>query len=268
MDFLEIVKASFLRNALMALLITSSFLSYLGVYVVLKRIVFAGIAISQIASLGYVLGMLLKLNPQICSLGTSLIGAVLFSFHTREKRFSRESMVGLGYALSSSLGILFVAKSATAEAGMLNLLFGNVLMISSGKVCLVAAISLLIFIFYSLFNKEIAFIAFDEETARAQGLNARLFELLFYLLLAVGISAAISIIGALLSFSFLTVPALCGLCAAKRFSGVFKAALLCGIISSLLGLYLSYYCDLPTGPAVVTANIALFAVIFFLKSLR
>lgn len=267
MFLLEVMEISFMRNALTVLLITSSLLSYLGVYVVLKRIVFVGIAMAQIASLGYALGILLNFNSQICSLFTSLLGAILFSFYTQEKRFPRESIIGLGYCLASSLGIIFIAKSATAEASVLNLLFGNILLVSLNKVHLIAAVCLCIFIFYYLFNKEITFIAFDGETAKAQGLNANVFELFFYLSLAVAISIAISIIGALLTFSFLLIPALCGLCLGKSFPNVCKCSVISGIISSVIGLYLSYYCDLPTGSTIVATSIVLFGIITVLKRL-
>lgn len=267
MFLLEVIKISFMRNALMVLLATSSLLSYLGVYVVLKRIVFVGIAIAQIASLGYALGILLNFDPQTCSLFTSLLGAMLFSFHAQEKIFPRESIIGLGYCLASSLGIIFIAKSAAAEASVLNLLFGNILMVSLNKVYFIAALCLCIFIFYYLFNKEITFIAFDGETAKAQGLNARALELFFYLSLAIAISAAISIIGALLTFSFLLIPALCGLRLCQRLANVFKGSIIAGIFSSIAGLYISYYCDLPTGPTIVATSIALFGIVVVLKKL-
>lgn len=265
MGFLEMFNLSFMRNALLVLLCSSSILSCLGVYVVLKRIVFTGIAISQAASLGYALGSLLGLDPKVCSLIAGLLSGLLFWLHFEEKRFTRESLIGLGYALASSLGIIFISKSAAGEADTLNLLFGNILLISPRDVYLVAAVSLSAMLFLLLLNKEISFVLFDAQTARAQGLNARAFELLFYICLAMVISIVISVIGVLLAFSLLLIPALSGLSRGYRLAGVFRWAAGAGIISSITGLIVSYYFDLPAGPAVVALNCAFFGLLVLLR---
>ncbi|MBU3956256.1 metal ABC transporter permease [bacterium] len=249
---LEIFQIPFMQKALIISCIAGSFFSFLSVYIVLRRIVFVGIALSQIAACGFSLGYLLGISPSVCSIIFSLLGVAVFSFQQSERIIPRESIIGLTYALAASLAILFAAKNAKAEAYALNLLSGNILTVTNSQIYLVLAVFSGATLLHYLFYKQFIFISFDLETAATCGLNTGRWNFLFYVILGVTISIGMRTLGILLTFGYLVLPALIALVFVQRIKKVFIVAVLSCLITTFLGLYLSFKLDIPSGPGIVT----------------
>lgn len=255
-----IYEIPFMQKALIVSLITGSFLSFLGVYIVLRRIVFVGIALSQITACGFALGFLLGVNPTFCSILFTLVGIILFSTEPATYRIPKESVIGILYALASSLGIIFIAKSPQAERYILELLSGNVLTVTSFELLSVFVIFSLAIALHYLFYKQFIFISFDPETAATSGLNVKFWNFIFYLILGVVISFGIKTSGVVLTFSYMVIPAVAALLVARNIKKTFLLSTIFGILSAFFGLYLSFIFDLPTGPTIV----AVLCIILFL----
>ncbi|MDH7602317.1 MAG: metal ABC transporter permease [Armatimonadota bacterium] len=253
----EILTVPFLRVALTGGLIVGCLCAFLGVHVVLRRIVFVGAALAQVSSAGVALALCTGANPASLSLALTLGGVAAFSVRSSSRRVTQESIIGVAYASASALAVLFVAKSAHAEAHLLNVLSGNILTITPGQVWLMAILLAMTLLVYALFQKQFLFSAFDPETARASGIRASLWDLLFYIILGVAISFSIRVVGTLLVFAFLVVPAVTALLLSQRFAGIYALAVGSAAISTVSGLVLSYKLDLPTGPTIVAFSAVL-----------
>jgi len=257
----------FMQKALIVCLITGGFLSFLGVYIVLRRIVFVGIALSQITACGFALGFLLWINPSICAVIFTLIGVILLSVRQTEKKIPHESAIGLSYALASSLGILFVAKSPQAETHILNLLSGNILTITNSQVYTSLAVFSFAAVSHYLFYKQFIFVSFDSETSSTSGLNTKLWNFIFYLILGIVISTSIKTSGVILTFGYMVIPAVSALIAVRNLKKVFFISVIFGLIASFFGLYLSFILDLPSGPTIVVVLCILSGLIWLIKKL-
>lgn len=264
----ELIGLPFLRLALVGGLVVGGLCAFLGVQVVLRRIVFVGAALAQVSSAGVGLALCTGGNPSAISLAMTLAGALVFSLKSFERRVTRESLIGIGYAAGSACAVLLVAKSAHAEAHLLDVLSGNILTITPGQVWLMVFLSLAAVLVHFLFNKQFMFSAFDPETARACGFRSGLWDLLFFVILGTAISFAIRVVGTLLAFAFLVVPAVTALILSQRFAGIYSIAVGSAWLSTIAGLFLSYRFDLPTGPTIVAVSCALLIVAWLVSRYR
>jgi len=275
---LEMFQQGFMINVLAGTMMVAAICSYLGVFVVLRRAVFVGAALAQVSSLGvalalYLSGMLeiwwefhVHLPPQPTALMLTVAAAVLMAVQHKEQRLPRETVIGVAYAAASALAILVVAVSAHAESEVLNLMFGNVLTIGTGEVVGLAALAVVIGFVHWLFYKEFLFVSFDPDMATALGLNARLWNILLFLTIGVTISLAIRAAGALVVFDFLVLPAAMGLMVRKNLRTAFIVAVVAGVVTSFVGITISYVADLPSGPSIVAIS-AFFLLLTWLATL-
>lgn len=265
---ISIFSDSFLRVALMASLIVGVVCAYLGVYVVLRRIVFVGAALAQVSSAGVGLAMLLGWNPYIASLALTLGGVAAFSIKPRDKRITQESFIGIGYALASALAVLFVAKSAQGEGHMLDMLSGDILTVTVPQVELMAGVAVAAIAIHSLLSKQFLYSAFDSDTARASGIRSVWWDLLFFLILGVTISFSIRLAGTLLTFAFLVIPAVTALLITQNLRAIFTVAITTACISTVIGLYASVRLDVPSGPAIASVSFILLAISWIVSRFR
>jgi zinc/manganese transport system permease protein len=258
----------FMRLALISSLIVGAVCAYLGVYVVLRRIVFVGAALAQVSSAGVGIALLTGKDPSITSLLMTMGGVAAFSMKSRDKRTTQESLIGVGYAVASALAVLFVAKSAQGEAHMLDVLSGNILTVTSHQVWIMAIVGIAAVGFHTLFHKQFVYSAFDPETAQASGMRAGVWDLLFFLALGIVISISIKLAGTLLVFAFLVVPAVTGLLLSQRLGRIYAIAVSSSVISTVAGLYASVRLDLPSGPAIVACSFAILLVAWIVSRFR
>ncbi len=249
---LEMLKHDFLRHALGAAIIAGASLSFVGVYVILRRIVFVGASLAQLGAAGVGLALLTGQSPLLGGSIAVLAGALGFVVIPQQERtISRESLLGAAYALASALALLFVALSPVGEAHISALLFGDLLAVGHGDMELLASACLLVVIVHLADYHAFVAVTVDPTFAHSVGVKERWVNLLFYLSLGALIGACIRAIGALVVFAFLVLPPIAGLIWARNLKVAFTFSVAVASISAVLGLWLSFVRDLPAGPSVV-----------------
>jgi zinc transport system permease protein len=265
---LEIFQIPFMQKALVISLVSSCFFAYVSVYIVLRRIVFVGIALSQVAACGLALGYLIHMNPLLVSIVLTIIGTILFAVQKSEKAVTRESSIGFVYAAAMALSVLFVAKSAQAESHIFNLLSGNILTVTSKEVYTGIFIFLLCLFIFVIFKRQLMALSFDEEFARASGLKTKFWNFTFYIVIGFALSIGMKTAGILLIFSYLLLPGFCALIVVKKINDAFTFAVVFGMITTIVGLIASFKYDLPSGPAIVAVQVLLFILFWSGSKLR
>lgn len=259
---------TFMRTALLASLMVGAVCAYLGVYVVLRRIVFVGAALAQVSSAGVGLALLTGSNPAVLSIALTIGGVAAFSVQSKDRRTTQESYIGIGYAIASALAVLFVAKSAQGEAHMLDVLSGNILTVTSAQIWSMAVVGVVAIGLHTLFHKEFLFSAFDRETAQASGVRSAFWDLFFFLLLGVTISLGIKLAGTLLVFAFLVLPAVTALLLSQKLAKIQALAIAASAVAAVAGLYASVRLDLPSGPTIVACSFVLLLVAWVISRFR
>jgi ABC-type Mn2+/Zn2+ transport system permease subunit len=251
------------REALYGALVIAVACSVLGVYVVLRRIVFVGAALAQLSSAGIALalwlagvGLTLGLvtRPTAMSLLVTLAGVLFFAVGGAGRaRVPPDATIGVTYAIAAAAGILLIAKAATGEAHDI-FLQGNILGITRADTLVLLAVTVPVLLVHVAFYKEFLFVSFDRETARTLGYNVTLWNLLLYLTLGLVIAFAMQFAGVMVVFNFLVVPAVTGLLLARSMAGTFVTAVTAAVLAAIVGFSLSVPFDLPSGPAIIAVS--------------
>lgn len=256
----KVFQLDFMQRALIAGLLVGGTCAFLGVYVVLRRIVFVGIALSEMSSAGVALALFTGLPPMIGSVLTMFVGVLLVSVKWGGRRIRQDAFIGIGYVVASAAAVLLISKSPSGEGSLLDLLFGNILTVTAGDIRATGIALVLTLLFHILFYKEMLFVAFDPDTASASGYNVRLWDIALYLTLGLTIAFSIHAVGVLMTFAALIIPAVTALLLTKRMVTAFGVAIVAGMIPIPVGLYLSFIWDLPATATVVVVSFALLLI--------
>jgi len=241
----------FMRLALATSIATGLSLGVMGVYLVIRRVVFLGLVVASAATLGAAFAEAVGWIPELTSLATGVGAAAALGGAEASSRVSAESLMGWAYAAATSATVLLLSWVAGGSTDTLHLLFGNVLAVQVGDVVVVTSIALVIGLVQVLFAGRFLLITFDPEAARVAGVSTRLWSLALNLAIGVAAATAVVAIGALLTFALLTLPAMAALLATRSVRAAFAMAAVLGVVLPCVALWLSFYLDLPAGPASV-----------------
>ncbi len=247
----DIFQLEFMRLAAVAGVAAAVTLSLMGVYVVLKRVVFVGLTLANLATLGAAAALALGWPVEVVAIAAALAGAAALALLATPRAVPTESLIGWGFAAASALTVLVLARSATADAEAMRLLFGNVLAISAGEAVLMAAVAAAVVVVNALFARRFVLVVFDLEAARAAGIHTTFWTLVLYLTMGGATAAAVHETGALLAFALLVLPAMAALLVTRRLTSAFASSVAIAIACVSAGLVLSFRWDLPTGPLTV-----------------
>ena len=232
---------------------------YLGIHVIARRVIFVDLALAQIAALGATFALTLGYDPATESLRISLfslaftfVGAGAFALaRMRREKVPQEAFIGIIYAAASAAAILLLSKSASGGEELKHMLVGDVLLVTLPEIRDMALLYGAIGLFHVIFRSKFLAISIRPADAIAAHMNVGLWDILFYMSFGVVITKSVTIVGVLLVFSYLVVPAVL----AQMWAESIRARLLIGwlaaIVASTLGIVWSFYADYPTGPAIV-----------------
>jgi zinc transport system permease protein len=250
------------REALYGALVIAVACSALGVYVVLRRIVFVGAALAQLSSAGLALGLWLAglgiaagftSHPVALALIVTLAGALFFGLAGARSTVPADANIGVVYAVAAAVGILLVAKARSGEAHDI-FLQGNILGITRADTLVLLGVTIPVLLVHVLFYKEFLFVSFDRETARTLGYNVTFWNLFLYLTIGLVITFAMQFAGVMLVFDFLVLPAVTGMLLSRSMAGMFGWAIASGVVAAVVGFSVSVPFDLPSGPAIIAAS--------------
>jgi zinc/manganese transport system permease protein len=260
----EMFQLPFMVQAFAAAVITGILLSYLGVHVVGRGIVFVDLALGQISSLGVAFAAFIGTGLTSIPLIFTLVGALLMSFiNIRDKRLKQEAIIGILYAFSSALTVLLISKTPHGDSDIQEVLFGNILSVSWETIGFMGwvfgAIALVQVIFFRKFFSLTK--SFENGENHLIGIF-NVWNFLFYISIGLAIVFAVRINGVIPVFSYLIVPAVSAIMLTKSNKWVFVIAIIISILAGFFGLSFSFKYDFPAGSSIV----AILGGIFILAS--
>jgi ABC-type Mn2+/Zn2+ transport system permease subunit len=253
---LEMFEPAFMRLALVASIATGASLGLMGVYLVFRRVAFMGLVLANAATVGAALAELLGWNLHITSIAATVLAAPALGTIPVNRRIPAESVMSWGYAAASSATVLILARAAAADTDTLHLLFGNLLAVSFRRAIELVIIALTVGVIHILFTRRFLLVSFDPDAARVAGVHTSSWTLFLNLTIGIAVAAAVHEIGALLTFTLLTLPPMAALLLMQSIRGTFIMSAGLGTALACLGLVISFHFDLPAGPA----SVALLAV--------
>jgi zinc/manganese transport system permease protein len=232
---------------------------YLGIHVIARRVIFVDLALAQIAALGATFALTLGydadtdgLRISLFSLAFTFVGAGAFAIaRMRKEKVPQEAFIGIIYAAASAAAILLLSKSATGGEELKHMLVGDVLLVTLPELRDMALLYGGIGLFHVIFRRKFLALSTQPADAIASHMNVRFWDILFYMSFGVVITKSVAIVGVLLVFSYLVVPAVLAQMWAETIRGRLLMGWLVAIVASTLGIAWSFFADYPTGPAIV-----------------
>lgn len=239
-----------------------------GVWVVLMNIPFVGVAMSHAAFAGAVSGLLLGVNPLLAAAAFCL--AASFLIGPMAERADIEPNVSLGIIFSVVLGFAFLAiglmRGPRAEA--LNMIWGSILLVSARDLVLMAVAAAAVLLFLGLFYKEVQAVLYNREIAGAVGIPERALFFAMLVLCGLSVTANLNTIGGLLIFSLIVNPPSAAYQLTYRLKTMYLLSALFGVLSCLVGLFVSWLTDAPAGAVIIITSSAIFGICLLLSPKR
>lgn len=274
--FIELLSPDFLlRQALIGSVLVGLVCPLVGVYFVLRRMIFLGVALPQLSAAGIAFAFLVyrrlmgsHQHFDTSEQGLAMIGSFAFTFTGllilaafERHRETVEGRIGLTYAIAAAATILFIAADPGAEAHIVNLLKGDILATTSTSLGVLTTMLGAAVVVLLAFRKEFLLVSFDRDLAIVFGKRVGLWDSLLYLLIGVTISLGVMTAGPLVTFGFLVVPPLTARLITQRMLTFSLVASGLGASTAFAGFYCAYRFDLPLGPAeVAVASLTLLVV--------
>ncbi len=247
------------RESVLGSVIVALGCSVVGVYVVLRRIVFVGAALAQLASAGTALGLLLASVGATVGFVTdrfflgvvaTLGGVAFFGLRHRRARVPLDSVMGAVFVVAGAAAVLLVSGTPSAE--IYELFFGGDVLFIGGRqllrLLLIVGVSLAL---HAAFFREFVFVSFDGEMAASLSYRVRSWNLLLFLTFGAVIAVSMDAVGVLLTFAYLVLPAITGLLLARGMGSLFAWSVSTALVGTAVGFTVSIVADLPTGSTII-----------------
>lgn len=258
----------FMVRGLLAALIVGVICPVLGTYVVLRGMAFFGDALAHIMLPGVVIAFLLGWPLGVGALVSGVAAAVIIGAISQRTDIKEDAAIGVVFAGAFALGIALLSLQRSYAVDLAHLLFGNLLGVSDADLWLGAGLGTAVLLTVLAFYKEFMVLSFDPVLATTLRLPVRLLQYLLLVLVAVVIVASIQAVGVALVLAMLVTPASAAYLLTRRLPVMMMLGAVIGAGSAVIGLYLSFYWNIASGPAIVLVETGLFLLIFAMAPRR
>ena len=262
--FLEPLTYPFMVRGLLAAVMVGIVCATVGTYVVLRGMAFFGDALAHAILPGVAVGYLISGGAQgtifWVSMATAIAVALGIGSITKGSDMKEDTAIGIIFAAMFALGIALISSIRSYAVDLVHFLFGNVLGVSTGDLWLTGIFSLLVIATIILLYKEFLVLSFDPMLAATLRLPATWLNYLLLILIAVAIVVSLQTVGVALMVAMLITPPATAALLTRRLPSMMALAATIGAISSVIGLYLSFYFSIASGAAIVLVCTAFFVL--------
>ena len=260
MDILELLHYTFFRHALLGSLFASIACGIIGTYIVTRRLVFISGGITHASFGGIGLGLYAGISPLLSAAVFSVLSAFGVEWLSKRKDMREDSAIAVFWTFGMAVGIIFSFLAPGFTPDLSAFLFGNILTITPTDIWMLATLSVLLILFFTLFLNPIIYIAFDREFARSQRIPVAIFEYLLMMFIALTIVSCLRMVGIVLAISLLTLPQMTANLFTHSFTRIIWLSIAIGYIGCLGGLVISYKLQVPSGAAIIFFSILVYAL--------
>lgn len=280
----EILRSDFLlRDALLGSVLVGFVCPLVGVYFLLRRMIFLGVALPQVSAAGIAMAFLLygvlvgphyalgggeRLLAIAGSTTFTVAATLLLAFMERSGRARVEARIGATYAIAAAATMLLLSKDPHGDAEIVGLLKGDILATTSASldVMLITFGAVVVVLF--AFRKEFLLVSFDRDLAVVFGKRAGLWDLVLYVLIAAVISLGVMSAGPMATFGFLIIPPLAVRLVTRRMVSFSVGSAVLGAVTAFVGFYCAFRYDVPLAPAEIAVASAALCIIAASAGLR
>ncbi len=265
---LEPLAYQFMQRGLLASVIVGVLCAVMGTYVVLRGMAFLGDAMAHAILPGVAIAYIFRGDLLIGAGVAAVVVALIIGLFSREGVVKEDTAIGIMFAAALSLGVALISSMQTYAVDLSHILFGDVLGVSKMDLWLIAGLSLAILLTVVLLFKPFLVISFDPVLAATLRLPAELLRNLMLVLLALTVVVSLQTVGVSLAAAMLVTPAATAYLLTRRLLPMMLVSASIGAVSSVIGLYLSYYLNIVSGSAIVLTATLFFLLAFGWQRMR
>ena len=265
-DLLEPLQYAFVQRALLAAVLVALVCASVGVFVVLRGLAFLGDAIAHAAFPGVVIAFLMKINIVIGGSIAAVASALAIGAVARRSGLKEDTAIGVVFSGMFAVGIVLFSSIRTYTGDLLGILFGDVLGVAADQLVLAAITAAIVLVGLWIIWRQLVFVSFDPIGAAAAGLNTLRYDTLLLGLIGLAIAVSVQIVGVVLVVAMLVTPAATARLLAQDLRALVVGALVVAVVSSIAGIWLSYYVNAASGGTIVLVATTLFALVWVARS--
>jgi manganese/iron transport system permease protein len=262
---LEPLQTAFMVRAFLGVSLVAGLCAVIGVYVVLRGLSYIGDAMAHAVFPGIVAAFLLKINFFVGGMLAAILTSLGIGYVSSRSGLRQDSAIGIVFVGMFALGVVLLSRARTYAVDLGHLLVGNPLSISGTDLLTTLAVGAVVGLVLAAFHKELLLVAFDPTEAQVIGLPVERLNNLLLVLIALTVVLAIQMVGTILVVSLLVTSSATARLLSTNLRSMMLTATVFGVACGVVGLYASYYLDLPPGATVVLANTLAFVLVLMLR---
>lgn len=265
---LEIFQYSFMIRAFLAGLMIAIIAPLIGNFLVVRRFSLIADTLSHVALAGVAIGLLLKTQPLVVTIIVTVIAAIAIEKLRSSKNIPGEAVLAMFLPGGLALSIVLLSLANGFNANLFSYLFGSITTVAESDLWLTLGLGILTLSIIIFFYKKLLFASFDEESAKVSGISVGFINTILIVLTAITVSLSMRVVGILLIGALMVIPVITGMQISRSFLQGIYYSLLFALIAVVIGLFMSYYLNLPAGGAIVLLSLGIFGLVAFLKRSR
>jgi zinc transport system permease protein len=264
----EVLQFEFMKNALMAGLLTSIICGIIGTFVVVNRIAFLAGGIAHAAYGGIGIAFFFGLPYIVGTLGFTLFAALIMAAVTLKARNRADTFIGVLWAGGMALGVLLLDLTPGYNVDLMSYLFGSILAVPKSDLWQMLVMCLSVGLIVIFFYNDLLAMSYDEEFARLRGVPVKGLYFLLIGMIALSIVMIIRVVGLILVIALLTIPPYIAEKYARSLSMMMLISTLLCCMFTITGLWLSYIFNLTSGSTIIMVAVAAFFISFLVQYLK
>ncbi|MCT4381697.1 MULTISPECIES: metal ABC transporter permease [Leuconostoc] len=256
-----LTKYNFLQTALITSILVGIMSGIIGSFIILRGMSLMGDAISHAVLPGVAVAYMLGINLLLGASAFGILAALLIGVVTMKSKLKNDTAIGIVFSAFFALGFILISLAESAT-NLHHILFGNVLAVSDSDLITTAIVLSIVLLFVVTFYKELLVTSFDSTFAKAYGLKTQIMHYALMLVLTLVTVTALQTVGIILIVAMLITPAATAYLLTNRMSHMMIVAAIFSVISSIVGLYLSFTFNWASGPAIVLTAAIFFSFVF------
>ena len=267
-SILEMFSYSFMTRAFIVGILISLCASLIGVSLVLRRNSMIGDGLSHVGFGAFAFATVLGLAPLEFAIPIVIIVSFFILRLNDNSKIHGDAKIALISASSLALGTFIISITKGVNTDINNYLFGSILSINETDIIVSIILSILVILLYVFSYNKIFAITFDEKFAKSIGINTNLYNMIFASLCSIVVVLGMRLMGSLLISSLIIFPTLSSMQVFKKFKSVVISSVFMGVISFVIGLFVSYNCATPTGATIVLINLVVFIIFKIISNIK
>lgn len=263
---LEPFEYQFFSKALIAGVLVGAMCGALGVFVVLRRMSYIGQGLSQSVLGGVAPAAIAGIDPYLGAVAATLTTGLLIHYVGRQHGVRPDAAIGIVSTTMFAAGVALVSVNRDRAVNLTDLLFGNILGVTTTDIMLVSVVAAVMVGLGFVFYKTLTFTVVDPAGAAAHGVRAATIELAFTVALAAVVVVSIRIVGVLLIAAVIVIPASTARLVNKSFGPLIAVSAALGVVAAAVGLFVSFHVDVASGPAIVLSSSVMFGATLLVTS--